>query len=395
MTPGARLAAAIEVLSAWSAGDQGVDRVLTGWGRANRFAGSGDRHAIADLVHDALRRWRSGAWVAGADPANPRAAVLGGLVLDGRGAEIAGLCIGPHAPAAPEGAEAAGFGRDLDAAPLAVRLDLPDWLMPQIGDPAPWAALRARAPLDLRVNRLRADPARARAALAVDGIEALPGPLSPDALRVVSGARRLAQSRAYLNGLVEVQDAASQAVALDCGARPGMTVLDYCAGGGGKTLALAAAMAGQGRLIAHDSSPERLAQLPDRAARAGAQVVRVAPGETAALAGRCDVVLVDAPCSGSGAWRRNADAKWRLTPAGLEALSALQTQVLAQAARAVRPGGRLVYATCSMLDCENAARAAAFLASHPEFCTESPPRQLTPADGGDGFFVARFTRTAD
>ncbi len=247
-------------------------------------------------------------------------------------------------------------------------------------------ALRARAPLDLRVNLLKATPAEAVAALAGDGIEAGPVPLAPTALRVLDGARRVAGSSAYAQGLVEIQDTASQAVADLADARPGETVLDLCAGGGGKTLALAASMQNVGRLLAHDIAPQRIAGLPDRAARAGARVEIVPTAALDGLAGACDLVFVDAPCSGSGAWRRNPDAKWRLTPAALDRLAATQDALLDQAARLAAPGGRILYATCSILPRENADRVGAFLARAPGWRLAESRAPAPPA--GDGFHAA-------
>jgi 16S rRNA (cytosine967-C5)-methyltransferase len=253
---------------------------------------------------------------------------------------------------------------------------------------------RRRAPLFLRVNLLRADRTAAIAALAAEQVVAESGPLSPTCIEVVSGAHNVIRSSAYRDGLVEVQDAASQAAADYARAMPGDTVLDYCAGGGGKTLALAAAMAGRGRLHAHDIAPRRLAQLDERARRAGVEVTLHEPGQarspTAALAGRCDLVFVDAPCSGSGAWRRNPDAKWRLTAGQLATYTQTQDTILAEAAAAVRPGGRLVYVTCSMLGVENGERAGNFLATHANFRARRAPLVLTQLDGGDGFFACEF-----
>ena len=391
MTPAARVQAAVEVVDDWQAGDEGLDRVLTRWGRAHRFAGSGDRHAIADLVYDAVRRMRSAAGGAGSDgPADGRTLLRGSLTLDG--ADPAALFTGErHAPAPLTGAERHP-ARALADAPRPVRLDLPDWLAPELAETpdAVLEALRARAPLDLRANLLGASPAEAIAALAGDGIEAAPVPLSPTALRVAAGQRRVAASRAFRDGLVEVQDAASQAVADLAGARPGETVLDLCAGGGGKTLALAAAMAGRGRLLAHDIAPQRIAALPGRAARAGARVGIVGTADLAGLTGSCDLVFVDAPCSGSGAWRRNPDAKWRLTAGALDRLAATQDGLLDQAARLAAPAGRLLYATCSVLPRENAGRVDAFLGRAPGWRVA---RRIAPAPpAGDGFFGALLER---
>ncbi len=214
-------------------------------------------------------------------------------------------------------------------------------------------------------------------------------PLARNALRVLENPRLVAASRAYSQGMVELQDAASQVVAETAGARPGMTVLDYCAGGGGKTLALAAELHGRGRLMAWDANPRRMADLPERAARAGAEVRVLSDAELAALKPVCDLVLVDAPCSGTGAWRRKPEGKWRLSPEALAAFPPLQDGILDAAARKVKPGGALVYATCSLLSAENEDRAAAFLDRHPDWTAEGS-RRLSPLDGGDGFFIARF-----
>ena len=392
MTPGARVQAAIEILDRWLTGAEGADRLLAQWGRASRYAGSGDRRAVADLVYDALRRMRSAAWVAGAQAADGRAVLRGSLLLDGL--DPAAFFTGDgHAPSALSEAEATPI-RSLDMAPRAVRLDLDDWLMRLLAgvpDEA-LAPLRHRAPLHLRVNRLKVTPEQAVAELAREGVVVEPGPLDPDCLVVRENPHRVAQSIAYLEGLVEVQDAASQAAARYASAQPGQTVLDFCAGGGGKALAMAAQMGGQGAVYAHDIAAERLAQIAPRAARAGAMVSVLAPRETVTLAQRCDLVLVDAPCSGSGAWARNPDAKWRLSPERLAELQALQDQILDLAAQAVRPGGRLVYATCSLIADENQRRTEAFLTRQAGFAPGRRPLVLTPADGGGGFFACELCK---
>lgn len=391
MTPAARVQAAIEIVGGWQGGAEGLDRVLTRWGRAHRFAGSGDRHAIADLVYDAVRRMRSAAWVAGAaEPAAGRDLLRGSLLLDGT--DPADLFTGVrHAPAALAEAEHRP-APPLAEAPRAVRLDFPDWLSDDLAtmEDGVLDALRARAPLDLRVNLLKANVETATMTLSADGVTAVPGPLAPTALRVVSGQRRVAGSRAYREGLIEIQDAASQAAVDLAAARPGETVLDLCAGGGGKTLALAAAMRGTGRLFAHDIAPQRIAALPERARRAGAAVEIVDTKALDQLAGRCGLVFLDAPCSGSGAWRRNPDAKWRLQADALESLTVLQSGLLEQACAFLAPAGRLLYATCSILACENDTRVERFLARgrHRRMLNRL---SLMPADGGDGFFAALLT----
>jgi 16S rRNA (cytosine967-C5)-methyltransferase len=397
MTPAARVQAAIDVLDLWQSAADGLDRVLAAWGRANRYAGSGDRRAIADLTYGAVRRLRSAAWVAGAGE-NPsgREVMLGSLILDGSDFTAFFSGVG-HAPQPLTPAETARLGQPLDGTPRPVRLDFPDWLLPHL-EPVTDTALetmRQRAPLFLRVNLLRGDRQGAIAALAAEQIVAQPGPLSPTCLAVLSGAPGVARSAAYRQGLVEVQDAASQAAADYARVMPGDEVLDYCAGAGGKALAMAAAMAGQGSLHVHDIAPRRLAQLDDRARRAGVDVVAHDPGQTGALDGSCDLVFVDAPCTGSGAWRRNPDAKWRLTGDQLAGYGQTQDTVLDQACMAVRPGGRLVYATCSMLRVENEDRVGNFLATHAQFHAGRPPLRLSPADGGDGFFACEMIRAAE
>jgi len=408
VTPSARLSAAIDLLDRWAASDEGMDRLLVRWGRENRYAGSKDRTAISDIVYDCLRKRRSLAARGGGE--SGRALVMAHVAAAG-GALDALFSGERFAPAPLTEAERAGLAAET-AMTDAERLDVPDWLEAPLREslgadfePA-LLALRERAPVDLRVNALKETVEEARAALTAEGIETTPGPLSPFCLRVTEGARRLARSAAYERGLVEVQDAASQAVARLAGAGPMMTVVDLCAGGGGKTLALAAEMQGVGRLVAHDVAPQRLADLPERAARAGVIPDIVPTAGLGALKGRADVVLVDAPCSGSGAWRRNPDAKWRLTPERLAALTRAQAEALDLAAPLVKPGGRLVYATCSILKAENEDAARAFLARRPEFRVEPSPAPdgvLTADPGlrlhpsaalGDGFYCVAFRARA-
>jgi 16S rRNA (cytosine967-C5)-methyltransferase len=391
MTPAARLSAAIELLDAILAGEP-AERELTRWARASRFAGSKDRAAVRDLVYDGLRRRRSLGWLGGGDTG--RAIVLAHQARER--ADIDALFTGEGfdpAPLTPP--ERAALARDLASAPEPVRLDYPDFLHDALAASlgadfqGVMAAMQDRAPVDLRVNTLKTNPDAATVVLARDGVQVAPLPLVRNALRVLENPRAVAASRAYTQGMVELQDASSQLVAEAAGARPGMTVLDHCAGGGGKTLALAAAMQGQGRLLAWDVNPRRMADLPERARRAGAPVRILADDDLAALGAACDLVLVDAPCSGTGAWRRKPEGKWRLTPEELARYPALQDSILDAAAAKVKPGGRLVYATCSLLASENEDRAAAFAARHPGWRPEGA-RRLGPLDGGDGFYVARF-----
>ncbi|MGZ9810748.1 RsmB/NOP family class I SAM-dependent RNA methyltransferase [Pseudoroseicyclus sp. H15] len=386
MTPGARIAAAIEILDAVLGGAP-AERELTRWARGARYAGSGDRAAVRDHVFDALRCRRSAAWAGGpeAAPETGRALMLGLLRLAGE--DPAPLFTGEGHDADPLAPEEAG--RPLEEAPPQVRADCPDWIWPRLGPEAEalMAAQRARAPVFLRVNPQKASPDAAIAALAEAGVRAEPLAAVANALRVMEGARRVAGSSAYRDGLVELQDAASQAAVLRLPLADGQRVLDYCAGGGGKTLAMGARA--RLELTAHDAEPGRMADLPPRAARAG---LRVTLAESrAGLAPPYDLVLVDAPCSGSGTWRRAPEAKWRLTEARLAELTALQSTILAEAAPLVAPGGYLAYATCSVLEEENGARIADFLAAHPGWRAE-PSWQHRPGPEGDGFFLTLLTQ---
>lgn len=391
MTPAARLSAAIELVDAALAGEP-AERALTRWARASRFAGSKDRAAVRDLVFDALRRRRSLAWAAGAETG--RAVLLAQQAAEG--ADLDALCTGEgYDPAPLTATERAALAAPRPGAPDPVRLDYPDFLDAPLraalgaGFEPVLRAMQTRAPVDLRVNTLKTTPGAAMVVLARDGVQAEPHPLAPAALRVIENPRAVAASRAYSQGMIELQDVSSQFAAAMAGAEPGMTVLDYCAGGGGKTLALAAAMANRGRLLAWDANPRRMADLPERARRAGAELRILGAEELGRLGAACDLVLVDAPCSGTGAWRRKPEGKWRITPEEAASYPPLQDEILDAAARHVRPGGRLVYATCSLLGAENEERAAAFAARRPAWRPDGA-RRLGPLDGGDGFFVARF-----
>lgn len=385
MTPAARLSAAMQILDRYLAGSP-AEQALTNWGRGSRFAGSGDRNAVRDLVFDAIRCRRSYAALGGGETG--RGLILGGLRA--AGVDPAPLFTGEgHAPA-PLGPE--DDGRFPEAG--AEALDYPDWLAPALAADlgADLAAimdlLRHRAPVFLRVNRNRGTREAAIAALAADDIQTEPHPLAETALRVTANARRIQASDAYTSGLVELQDAASQAVIAALPLVDGLRVLDYCAGGGGKALAMAAAA--RLRLLAHDADPRRMRDLPERARRAGAKISLL---ETAQLAGQppFDLVLADVPCSGSGSWRRAPEGKWLLTPERLADLCRLQAQILRDVAPLLRPGGWLAYATCSLLAQENEAQIAAFLAANPGWTRQSE-RRLTPLEGGDGFFVAVLRR---
>ncbi len=432
MRPQGRVAAAIEVLAEIETRHRPASVALADWGKANRFAGSGDRSAIGNLVFDALRRRASAAHMMGSD--TPRAGILGALRLAGGlgSPEIAALADGTqHAPAALSEAERAALDAGLSPeAPAHVRADVPEWLWPRFveafGDRAveEGRALARRAPVDLRANTLKTTREKLLAALGHLG--AVPTPLAPCGVRIpapVGGARapNVEAEAAHGKGWFEVQDEGSQLAALLAGARARMQVLDLCAGAGGKTLAMAAAMGNSGQIYAYDGDKTRLRPIFERIRRAGARNIQVmtAGDETAvrALGPRFDVVLVDAPCTGTGVWRRRPDSKWRLKAHGLAERVAEQQAVLALAAPLVKPGGRLVYVTCSILPEENAAAMAWLRAQHPEMepldlarmwtqsglpgtapASADGARQsllLTPASHGtDGFFVAGHVRRA-
>ena len=385
MTPAARIAAAAGVIDAILSGEP-AERALLTWSRGARYAGSKDRAALRDLVFDAIRRRRSLAWVGGARTG--RGLMLGSLRVDGL--DPATLMTGEgHALAPPTVDEGEG---DLAKAPLAVRLDMPDWLLPRLDaslgrdlEPA-CMALRDRAPTFLRANLLKISRAAAIDALAVEGIAVEPVIDVATALRVTSGARAIVRSRAYLDGLVELQDASSQAAVLALPLADGDRVLDLCAGGGGKALAMGALARLQ--LAAHDADPARMSDLPARAARAGLAIDRLARPDAHAP---YDLVLVDAPCSGSGSWRRAPDAKWRLTAGRLDELAGIQARLIDEAARLVQTGGHLAFATCSMLDEEGADQANAFL-GRTEGWTQVGRLRRLPGPSGDGFFQAVLRR---
>jgi 16S rRNA (cytosine967-C5)-methyltransferase len=387
VTPAARLSAAIEVFADIEARRRPAADALKDWGLAHRFAGSGDRAAIAGLVYDALRRKASSASLIG--EATPRAVLIGMLHRE-RGldaAAIEALCSGArYAPAALGEAERAALERgSLAGAPAHIEGDYPEWLDPYLarvfGDEraAEGVALASRAPLDLRVNTLAGTREDALPELA--HLNAEPARWSPVGLRIRLAAD--AKSPAihaeplFLKGRIEIQDEGSQLAALLAGAKPGEQVIDLCAGAGGKTLALAAAMENRGQIYATDTDKRRLVAIHDRLARAGARNVQVRTpksvgNELADLAGRADLVLIDAPCTGIGTWRRNPDAKWRIRPGALAERIKQQDAVLESAVALLKPGGRIAYITCSVLAEENGDRMRAFIGRHGDFSVEKP-----------------------
>ena len=392
MTPGARVAAAIEVLSDVEARRRPVQDALKDWGLSHRFAGSGDRAAIADRVHDALRHRRSHAWAMGDDSA--RAAVLADVDPE----SVAGWRDDRHAPTLGEGELPSAEDRAarLAGAPAWVRGDYPEWLHPHMtrafGDEAAaeGASLAERPPTDLRANTLKTTREALLVALREHPVlsragegAVMPGRWSPDAIRLAPtvDVRRFAPTATpeFLHGDYEIQDEGSQLAARLSGAAPGMQVADLCAGAGGKTLALAALMENRGQIFAHDVDARRLAKCDERLRRAGvrnAQLRFPKAGALDDLKGALDIAFVDAPCTGSGTWRRNPDANWRLRPNALEMRRREQADALALAAPLVKPGGRLVYVTCSVLLEENDDHIAAFLADHAAF-RALPPAELT------------------
>jgi 16S rRNA (cytosine967-C5)-methyltransferase len=429
MIAGAQVAAAIEVLADIEAKRRPAVDALKDWGHAHRFAGSKDRGAIASFVYDALRRKASAAFVM--EAATPRAILLGTqrLVRALRLDEVEALFNGiGHAPGPLTEDEAQRYvSGDLEAAPPHIAGDFPEWLEPSLlavfGDNvvAECAALATRAPVDLRVNTSKIERAAALTRLARLGAE--PTPFSPIGIRIPPApdgrALALAGEPVFVKGLVEVQDEGSQLAALLSGAAPGEQVLDLCAGAGGKSLALSALMENRGQIYATDADARRLMQSQARIERAQARNLQLRPPRGGAdvladLEARCDLVFVDAPCTGTGSWRRNPDAKWRIRPGALAQRIAEQDAVLAAAKRFVKPGGRLHYVTCSVLREENEERIEKFLSESSDFSIVSVAAMVQPAgltslenfaapfgfglrlgplaSRTDGFFVAQLKR---
>ena len=433
MTPAARLSAAIEIIGNLETQRIPAPQALKEWGTAHRFAGSGDRAALAGLVFDTLRRRASAAWIL--DESSPRAAVLGMLKIE-RGLSvdaIAALCDGGRFAPEPlsERERAALSECTTDDAPAPIAGDYPQWLDAPLAAmfgserATELAALASRAPLDLRVNTLKTTREKALAALSHLG--ACATRWSPHGLRIdlSADARNpgVHSEEIFLKGGVEVQDEGSQLAALFAAAKPGEQVIDLCAGAGGKTLALAAMMQGKGRLIATDRDKRQLAPIHERLSRAGGHTadIRAPKGADDPLGdirASADLVLIDAPCTGTGTWRRNPDAKWRIRPGALEQRRKDQAEVLDRGAALVKPGGRIVYVTCSILHDENDAQVAGFLARHANFRAMLPAEIASPLGaqasafniatrmtdhgllmtplrtGTDGFFVSILSRAS-
>ncbi|MES0824336.1 RsmB/NOP family class I SAM-dependent RNA methyltransferase [Ruegeria sp. SCP11] len=385
MTPAARIQASIEILDEILLGSP-VEKSLTNWARRSRFAGSKDRAAVRDHVFAALRCKRSFSALGGSETG--RGLMIGAVRTSGEALD--GLFTGArHAPTVLSSDEVAR-----DFATEAERYDIPEWLWPRfhssLGDQAfaVAEALQNRAPVHLRVNLIKTDLAGAVAALYAEGIQAVAHPACDTALEVVEGSRKISNSKAYSDGLVELQDAASQAVVGSLDLRPGARVLDYCAGGGGKSLALAAHPGIQ--VFAHDVNFGRMRDLPKRAERAGAQVTILSTEDLARQA-PFDLILADAPCSGSGSWRRAPAGKWALTEARLQELTEIQLAILCGLTSKIASGGVLAYATCSVLGDENGVVVDKFLKNNTEWC-ESFRKTWLVSHRTDGFFTAHLTR---
>ena len=432
MTPAARLQAAAEVLDRIAAGRAPAEEALKAWGRENRYAGSKDRRAIADRVYRVLRGKARLGWAMGRE--DGRALVIGSLALiDGLSlSEIDELFTGEgYAPSPLKPNERERLTGEPGQPPAWVSAGLPEFVAADFrktfGDR--WAAeaealMAPRAPIDLRVNTAKGPVLGVKREIEIEGLEPEFAPLSTVCLRLKAEPPPNVQKlSAFKDGRIEVQDEGSQICAYLAGAAPGMTVVDYCAGGGGKTLVLGQGLKGDGRLVACDVVQKRLDNIRPRLDRADIKAELRLIGEegqgTEDLEGQADLVLVDAPCTGSGTWRRRPEDAWRLEAEEVERLHALQVAILDRAAKLVKPGGRLVYVTCSMLSLENESSAAAFEAAHPEFrpapiASALPGRPFSPAahehlaalaagghklrlsphsTGTDGFFIAIYERT--
>ncbi len=432
MTPSARIAAAIELLAAIDdAPRRPADATANEFFRNRRYIGSGDRRAVSARVWALLRARRRVTWwldrIGLRD--KPELLVAADLMLEGWTAEGVAQSYsgGQHAPPRLSGTESkalerlSGHTMNHPEMPPAIRLEVPDWVLPHLERrfgprlEQEMAAMSEPAPLDLRVNILKGTRDQAQAALKLENIDATPTAYSPWGLRVPE-RRLVTTGPAFQTGLVEIQDEGSQLVAAMAAVAPGMAVCDWCAGAGGKTLALAMAMDNRGHITACDVSEHRLEGAVRRLRRAGVHNVErhlVTPGDKWAKrrAGKFDRVLVDAPCTGTGTWRRNPDARARLAQLDLAELVPKQAAILDIAQRLVRPGGWLIYATCSILPEENEEQMAAFLAAHPAFrpvplnripglapslATDAPHLILSPLQHGtDGFVAAVMERIPD
>jgi 16S rRNA (cytosine967-C5)-methyltransferase len=422
MTPAARLQAAVEILQELETTASPADRFVRDWFRRRRYAGSKDRAAVAERVFEVLRHRNSFAWRMRSE--RPRALVIASLLDEALAPDsVRALFNGEgYGPSPLSEAEMQAINSPPQGGPpIHVQGEYPEWLEPELmrafgGDLADeMIALQTRAPIDLRVNTLKANRSVVLSGLRGEGYDAGVTRYSPYGIRVPAGATGLEKTTLFTSGAFELQDEASQLVALLVNAKAGMRVLDLAAGAGGKSLAIAAQMRNEGEVLAFDDNSARLKPLPERAMRAGASCIAIAEGRGGPGwgNGNFDRVLVDAPCSGTGTWRRQPELRWRLTPERLDALKSTQDSLLEEGSRHVKPGGRLIYVTCSILPCENEDRIAAFLERHSDFAVcparrvwaeaidSEPPRgpdrffRATPLSAGtDGFFAAVLERTA-
>jgi 16S rRNA (cytosine967-C5)-methyltransferase len=422
MTPAARIQAAIEVLQELETTALPADRFLRDWFRRRRYAGSKDRAAVAARVFDVLRHRNTLAWRMQGE--GPRAVVIASLLHEGQSLESVGELFsgeGYGPPPLSDAERGVVTSPPQGEPPVHVEGEYPQWLEPELqrafGERLldEMRALQSRAPVDLRVNTLKISRADVLQQLRTERYDAEPARYSPIGIRIAAGATGLDKTNLFASGAFELQDEASQIAALLVDAKAGMRVLDLAVGAGGKSLAMAAQTHNEGEILAFDDNPARLKPLHERAARAGATCITVAETRGGPLwgNGKFDRVLVDAPCSGTGTWRRQPELRWRLSPERLEALKQTQASLLEDGARHVALGGRLIYVTCSLLPCENEDQIAVFLEQHSDFSicaacdvwreavgTESPPRmdqffRATPfTTSTDGFFSAILIRQA-
>jgi len=387
MTPAARVQSSIEILDTVLSG-MATEQALTRWARANRFAGSKDRAAVRDLVFSAIRCRASFAFLGGSETG--RGLMIGSLIAENANIDemFCGLGYAPE----PLTDDERSTLKSPEDVPDDIAVDLPDWIWAKfqedLGDSAAETAkvLRNRASVFLRANLKKCTQSQAVDLLKAEGIEVRCHSLSDTALEVTTNPRRVALSKAYTSGFVELQDAASQAVCDFLELPNAGRILDYCAGGGGKSLAMAART--EADIFAHDANSSRMSDLPSRAERASISLNIL---DEISSDAQFDLVLCDVPCSGSGSWRRSPDGKWGLSKESLSGLNATQTKILAEAAKLVKPQGELAYATCSVFACENRDRVDAFIFENPNWSVIAD-RQFLPQQGGDGFYIARLTR---
>lgn len=401
MKDSARIQTAIEILDLLFEFRQPADNAINTYFRTHRYIGGTDRRVISDLVWRTLRCYGRLSSLS-AEKLTGRAAVM--MLLSYEKQDIETLFDGQkYAPAQPEGKEKA-FLKTLPPVFPSAELECPDWLKNKIS-PRDIVAMSNEAPFDLRVNTLKTDREQVLELLTQSGIKAEKTPFAPNGIRIKERVN-LSSMPLYRDGLIEVQDEGSQIVSLLTQAKAGQTVIDWCAGAGGKTLAMSAMMRAKGTIYAVDNDPKRMRDLPDRACRAAANNVIVLNDYNNLK--MYDLVLVDAPCTGSGTWRRSADARWRITPQQSAGIIKTQREILDKACRFVKKGGKLFYITCSLDPAENENQVRAFLQSHNDFKLEDLSPVLENLTGQkrtdktvrlnpsvfqtDGFFAASFIK---